>query len=163
MPPKTAEIGSENLFSNQSTITGVFAMRNLCLDHEYRLRPRLDSQPEPGQLDALNKVGCETIFQEKVPGATKVRPELDRMLAGLRPGDAVYIYKFDRLGRSPKHLLDMVVELEFRGVALVSPSTPPRPRAGSCLTCSPPWPNLSGNCFGSVPMRGWSQLGREVG
>lgn len=33
------------------------------------------------QLDALNKAGCETIFQEKASGATKARPELDRMLA----------------------------------------------------------------------------------
>ena len=44
------------------------------------------------QLDALNKAGCETIFQEKASGATKARPELDRMLAGLRTGDTVYIY-----------------------------------------------------------------------
>ena len=72
------------------------------------------------QLDALNKAGCETIFQEKASGATKARPELDRMLAGLRLGDTVYIYKLDRLGRSLKHLLDMVAELEFRGVGLVS-------------------------------------------
>ena len=72
------------------------------------------------QLDALNKAGCETIFQEKASGATKARPELDRMLAGLRPGDTVCIYKLDRLGRSLKHLLDMVAELEFRGVGLVS-------------------------------------------
>jgi DNA invertase Pin-like site-specific DNA recombinase len=38
----------------------------------------------------------------------------------LRKGDTVYIYKLDRLGRSLKHLLDMVAELEFRGVGLVS-------------------------------------------
>ena len=56
------------------------------------------------QLDALNKAGCETIFQEKASGVTKARPELDRMLTGLRPGDTVYIYKLDRLGRSLKHL-----------------------------------------------------------
>ena len=72
------------------------------------------------QLDALHEAGCETIFQEKASGTTKARPELDRMLAGLRPGDTVYIYKLDRLGRSLKHLLDMVAELEFRGVGLVS-------------------------------------------
>ena len=72
------------------------------------------------QLDASNKAGCETIFQEKASGATKARPELDRLLASLRKGDTVYIYKLDRLGRSLKHLLDMVAELEFRGVGLVS-------------------------------------------
>jgi len=72
------------------------------------------------QLDALHKAGCETIFQEKASGATTARPELDRLLANLRQGDTVYIYKLDRLGRSLKHLLDMVAELEFRGVGLVS-------------------------------------------
>jgi DNA invertase Pin-like site-specific DNA recombinase len=72
------------------------------------------------QLDALTKAGCETIFQEKASGATSARPELDRLLASLRPDDTVYIYKLDRLGRSLKHLLDMVAELEFRGVGLVS-------------------------------------------
>ena len=41
-------------------------------------------------------------------------------MASLRKGDTVYIYKLDRLGRSLKHLLDMVAELEFRGVGLVS-------------------------------------------
>ncbi|RZK29707.1 MAG: recombinase family protein, partial [Hymenobacter sp.] len=72
------------------------------------------------QLDALAKAGCETIYQEQASGATTARPELDRLLASLRPGDTVTIYKLDRLGRSLKHLLDMVAELEFRGVGLVS-------------------------------------------
>ena len=72
------------------------------------------------QLDAFNKAGCETIFQEKASGATKTRPELDRRLAGLRKGYTVYIYKPDRLGRSLKHLLNYSAELEFRGVGLVS-------------------------------------------
>ena len=98
------------------------------------------------QLDALNKASCKTIFQKKASGAMKARPELDRMLAGLRPDDTVYMYKLDRLGRSLKHSLDMVAELEFRGVGLVSlTDTPPRPRAGSTLTCLPPWPGLSGS------------------
>ncbi|RIY05805.1 recombinase family protein [Hymenobacter rubripertinctus] len=72
------------------------------------------------QLDALTQAGCGTIFQEKVSGATTARPELDKLLASLRQGDTVYIYKLDRLGRSLKHLLDMVAELEFKGVGLVS-------------------------------------------
>lgn len=58
-----------------------------------RLKPALPR-------DGLNKAGYETIFQEKASGATKARPELDRMLAGLRTGDTVHMYKLDRLGRS---------------------------------------------------------------
>jgi DNA invertase Pin-like site-specific DNA recombinase len=72
------------------------------------------------QLDHLTKAGCELIFKEKISGAKKERPELQRMLAQLRQGDVVYIYKLDRLGRSMKHLLELVSELEKRGVGLVS-------------------------------------------
>lgn len=72
------------------------------------------------QLDALPKAGCDAIYQEKASEATKARPELARLLASLRKGDTVYSYKLDRLGLSLKHLLDVVAELEFRGVGLVS-------------------------------------------
>ncbi|QIL78149.1 recombinase family protein (plasmid) [Hymenobacter sp. HDW8] len=73
------------------------------------------------QLDALTKAGCETIYQEKVSGgASASRPELERLLTQLRPGDTLYIYKLDRLGRSLKHLLQVVGDLQQRGVGLVS-------------------------------------------
>lgn len=72
------------------------------------------------QLDHLTNAGCELIFQEKVSGSKKERPELDRMLSQLRKGDVVYIYKLNRLGRSMKHLLDLVTQLEQKGVGLVS-------------------------------------------
>ena len=72
------------------------------------------------QLDALTKAGCERIYQEKVSGARASRPELDELLSRLRPGDTVYIYKLDRLGRSLKHLLQVVGDLQQQGVGLVS-------------------------------------------
>jgi DNA invertase Pin-like site-specific DNA recombinase len=72
------------------------------------------------QLDALHKAGCETIYQEKVSGASVSRPELERLLTQLRTGDTVYIYKLDRLGRSLRHLLKVVGDLQQMGVGLVS-------------------------------------------
>lgn len=72
------------------------------------------------QLDALTKAGCELIYQEKVSGARASRPELDQLLSRLRSGDTVCIYKLDRLGRSLKHLLQVVGDLQQRGVGLVS-------------------------------------------
>ncbi|MFD1875511.1 recombinase family protein [Hymenobacter bucti] len=72
------------------------------------------------QLDALTKAGCETIYQEKVSGASASRPELERLLTQLRTGDTVYIYKLDRLGRSLRHLLKVVGDLQQMGVGLVS-------------------------------------------
>jgi DNA invertase Pin-like site-specific DNA recombinase len=72
------------------------------------------------QLDALTHAGCELIYQEKASGALAARVELDKLLLQLRPGDTVYSYKLDRLGRSLKHLLDLVADLQRRGVGLVS-------------------------------------------
>lgn len=72
------------------------------------------------QLDALAQVGCEVIFQERASGVKTDRPELERMLAQLRQGDVVCIYKLDRLGRSLKNLLELVADFESRGIGLKS-------------------------------------------
>ena len=72
------------------------------------------------QLDALNKAGCEQIFQEKASGVKSERPELLAMQQILRKGDIVYIYKLDRLGRSLKHLLELTSNFEKQGVGLIS-------------------------------------------
>ena len=74
------------------------------------------------------------------------RPELDKLLANVRPGDAVVIWKLDRLGRSLKHLVELVGELAERKVGLQSlndPIEPPMPKAAWCSTCSPRWPSSS--------------------
>ena len=72
------------------------------------------------QLDALTQAGCELIYQEKASGALAARVELDKLLLQVRPGDTVYIYKLDRLGRSLKHLLDLVADLQRRDIGLIS-------------------------------------------
>ena len=76
------------------------------------------------QLDALIKMGCEQIFQEKASGIKSERPELLAMQRILRQGDVIYIYKLDRLGRSLKHLLEMTSDLEKKGVGLISLNDP---------------------------------------
>lgn len=72
------------------------------------------------QLDALNKFGCERIFQEKMTGTRKDRPELEEMIRLLRKGDKIVIYKLDRIGRSTKHLIELSELFEKMGVELVS-------------------------------------------
>jgi DNA invertase Pin-like site-specific DNA recombinase len=72
------------------------------------------------QLDALQKAGCEKIFQEKASGIKSDRPQLAAMQQILREGDVIYIYKLDRLGRSLKHLLEMTSDFEKRGIGMVS-------------------------------------------
>lgn len=72
------------------------------------------------QLDALNKDGCEMIFKETASGVKTDRPELQKLLNHLRKGDIVVVYKLDRLGRSLKHLLEVVAELNSKDVGIRS-------------------------------------------
>ena len=43
------------------------------------------------QLKALKKAGCAKIFREKVSGAVRQRPEFQRMLDQIRPGDRLFV------------------------------------------------------------------------
>jgi DNA invertase Pin-like site-specific DNA recombinase len=76
------------------------------------------------QVDALKQAGCERIYQDIASGAKSARPELDKLLANIRAGDAVVIWKLDRLGRSLKHLVELVGELAVRKVGLQSLNDP---------------------------------------
>ena len=71
------------------------------------------------QLMALRAKGCQIIFQEQVSGIRQ-RPELEKCLSFLREGDTLVVYKFDRLGRSLKNLLEIFEDLRNRDIALVS-------------------------------------------
>lgn len=72
------------------------------------------------QIDALAQFGVDEIFQEKISGAQKQRPELDKMLAYVRKGDVIVVWKLDRLGRSLIHLVRIVNTLNEKGVELIS-------------------------------------------
>lgn len=81
---------------------------------------RVDQHPE-NQVRALEAAGCERIFTDHgVSGAKESRPELDKCLAYLRPGEALVVWRLDRLGRSLSHLIRVVDELRERGVEFVS-------------------------------------------
>jgi DNA invertase Pin-like site-specific DNA recombinase len=72
------------------------------------------------QLDALKKAGCEQVFTDKISGTRVERPGLNQALTHLRDGDTLVVWKLDRLGRSVKGLVDLVAELERRGVQFKS-------------------------------------------
>jgi DNA invertase Pin-like site-specific DNA recombinase len=72
------------------------------------------------QLDALAAADCTRIFEETASGAINERPELVRMLDHLRTGDTLIVWRLDRLGRNLRHLIDVVGELEERGIAFRS-------------------------------------------
>lgn len=68
------------------------------------------------QRDALERSGCELIFEDKISGKTSERPGLKRLLKTLSPGDTLVVWKLDRLGRSMRHLVVLVEELRQRSV-----------------------------------------------
>lgn len=72
------------------------------------------------QRDALEKAGCERIYEEHASGATANRPQLERMIDQLRPGDEIVVWKLDRLGRSVKDLVDLVNRLHELKVEFTS-------------------------------------------
>jgi len=83
-------------------------------------RVSTDDQKLHLQIDALTEAGCQRIFQEKVSGLKKKRPELENLLSFLREGDTVVVYKLDRLGRSLQHLIQLTNQLKDMGVGFHS-------------------------------------------
>jgi DNA invertase Pin-like site-specific DNA recombinase len=72
------------------------------------------------QRDALRQAGCRQIYEEVISGARVERPVLQQLLTHVRAGDVLLIWKLDRLGRSLKHLLEVVTDLEHRGIGFKS-------------------------------------------
>lgn len=80
-----------------------------------------DQQPQL-QLDALAAAGCERIFVDHgISGAAVAKPELEKAISFVRPGeDVLIVWKLDRLGRSIRDLIDVVADLQKRGIGFRS-------------------------------------------
>jgi DNA invertase Pin-like site-specific DNA recombinase len=76
------------------------------------------------QMQVLTKAGCKKIFREKVSGASRERPEFQRMLDQLRHGDTVIVWKLDRLARSTSDLLETMEIICEAGARFQSLSEP---------------------------------------
>ena len=72
------------------------------------------------QIDALKRYGVEIIYNEKMTGTKRDRPELNKLLERLAPGDTVVIESLSRLGRSTKDLLELMELFDSKGVNVVS-------------------------------------------
>jgi len=72
------------------------------------------------QKDALKTAGCEKIFEDRISGSAAARPGMDKALEFLREGDTLVVWRFDRLGRSLKHLIEVVAKLEENHIGFKS-------------------------------------------
>ena len=87
-------------------------------------RVSTDDQDFRLQRAALTETGCRRIFEEKVSGARRDRPELARLLDQIRADDVVVVTRLDRLARSTRDLLDVAEKLNEVGAGLRSIGEP---------------------------------------
>ncbi|TKH14970.1 recombinase family protein, partial [Bacillus wiedmannii] len=61
----------------------------------------VDQNPKR-QLQQMEEIGVDIIYQEKVSGANQDRPELQNMLGDLKEGDIIYVTDLTRITRSTR-------------------------------------------------------------
>ena len=83
-------------------------------------RVSTESQNLDRQIDILQKYGVDHIYNEKMTGTKKDKPELFKMFDRLTEGDTVVIESLSRLGRSTKDLIELTELFQARGVNLIS-------------------------------------------
>lgn len=83
-------------------------------------RVSTEDQHLDAQTTALEAIGAERVFAEKISGNRRDRPQLDRMIEQLRSGDVVVVTKYDRLSRSLKDLLAIVEVIRAQGAGFRS-------------------------------------------
>lgn len=83
-------------------------------------RVSTEAQNLDRQLDALKKYGVDQIYNEKMTGTKKDRPELAKLINRMTEGDSVVIESLSRLGRSAKDLIELTELFQSKGVDLVS-------------------------------------------
>ena len=84
------------------------------------IRVSTEEQHEARQMEAMKGFGIDKYFIEKKSGKNADRPQLQAMLEFVREGDTVYIHSLDRLARSTQDLLNIVEQLQAKGVELHS-------------------------------------------
>jgi DNA invertase Pin-like site-specific DNA recombinase len=87
-------------------------------------RVSTDDQDLAQQRAALKAAGCQRLYEEKLSGAKRDRPQLARLIDQLRPNDVVTVTRLDRLARSTRDLLDIAERLEEAGSGLRSLAEP---------------------------------------
>jgi DNA invertase Pin-like site-specific DNA recombinase len=76
------------------------------------------------QRERLKEAGCEKLFEEKISGARKKRPELEKLLGDLRRDDVLIVTRLDRLARSTSELLRIAEAIEEKSAGLQSLAEP---------------------------------------
>lgn len=97
--------------------------RGICMIFGYARVSTLDQNLDR-QIDQLKENGCEKIFQEKITGTKRDRPELEKLLEQLRPEDTIIVSDLSRVSRSVKDLFSIVDTINQRNANLKSLKEP---------------------------------------
>jgi len=77
-----------------------------------------DRQSTDLQRDALINAGIDprNIFEDRISGTKFDRPGLKECFEYMTKGDVLVVWRLDRLGRSLKHLIDIITDLKTKGI-----------------------------------------------
>src|ERR1700733_4421501 len=75
-------------------------------------------QNDGRQLEALSGLQVDITFTDKASGKDTQRPQLQAALKHLRKGDVLVVCSMDRLARNMRDLLNLVADLNGRGIAV---------------------------------------------
>ncbi len=84
------------------------------------VRVSTQDQNTDSQVLELKKHGYDELIIEKASGAKTDRPKLQGLIEKLRKDDTLLVYRLDRLGRSLKHLIELVEVVNEKEANLVS-------------------------------------------
>ena len=84
------------------------------------IRVSTQEQNTARQDAKINSETCDKVFTEKISGKSADRPQLKAMMDYVREGDTVIVESYSRFSRNTRDLLELVSELDQKGVAFVS-------------------------------------------
>jgi DNA invertase Pin-like site-specific DNA recombinase len=87
-------------------------------------RVSTEDQNLDGQCQRLSAAGCEKLFEEKISGATRNRPKLEKLIEHLRKDDILVVTRLDRLARSTSDLLRIAERLTEKSAGIQSLDEP---------------------------------------
>jgi DNA invertase Pin-like site-specific DNA recombinase len=76
------------------------------------------------QRERLHQAGCTKLFEEKISGAKRGRPELQQLMREIRAEDVLVVTRLDRLARSTAELLRIAEALADQQAGLQSLEEP---------------------------------------
>ena len=83
----------------------------------YYTRVSTTGQNDERQFDGM-KIDPNNLYQDKISGAKKERPQLTELLKAFRPGDTIHVWSIDRAARNLQHLLELIETINSKEAAI---------------------------------------------